>query len=80
MLTHHAAAAAGDGGRHHLPFRHRRDPGGPGPGDGGGRGKDVRLGGGVATIRQYLQAGLIDEMHLALAPVLLGAGRTCGQG
>jgi dihydrofolate reductase len=37
-------------------------------------GKDVRLGGGVATIRQYLRAGLIDEMHLAISPVLLGAG------
>jgi dihydrofolate reductase len=37
-------------------------------------GKDVRLGGGVATIRQYLAAGLIDEMHLAIAPALLGAG------
>src|SRR2546423_1644900 len=38
------------------------------------QGKDVRLGGGVATIRQYLQAGLVEEMHLALAPTLLGAG------
>jgi dihydrofolate reductase len=37
-------------------------------------GKDVRLGGGVSTIRQYLQAGLVDEMHLAISPVLLGAG------
>jgi dihydrofolate reductase len=37
-------------------------------------GKDIRLGGGVATIRQYLRAGLIDEMHLAIAPVLLGSG------
>jgi dihydrofolate reductase len=36
--------------------------------------KDVRIGGGVSTIRQYLQAGLIDELHLALAPVLLGQG------
>jgi dihydrofolate reductase len=36
--------------------------------------RDVRLGGGVATIRQYLQAGLIDELHLAIRPVLLGAG------
>jgi dihydrofolate reductase len=36
--------------------------------------KDVRIGGGVATIRQYLQAGLIDELHLAMMPVLLGAG------
>ena len=37
-------------------------------------GRDVRLGGGVATIRQYLSAGLIDELHLAIAPVLLGTG------
>jgi len=37
-------------------------------------GKDVRLGGGVATIREYLRAGLVDEMHLAYAPVLLGSG------
>jgi dihydrofolate reductase len=37
-------------------------------------GKDVRLGGGVATIRQYLRAMLIDEMHLAISPVLLGSG------
>src|ERR1700726_4188818 len=37
-------------------------------------GKDVRLGGGVATIRQYLRAALIDEMHLARSPVLLGSG------
>jgi dihydrofolate reductase len=36
--------------------------------------KEVRIGGGVATIRQYLQAGLVDELHLALSPVLLGAG------
>jgi dihydrofolate reductase len=37
-------------------------------------GKDVRIGGGVATIRQYLQAGLVDEMHLALSAALLGSG------
>jgi dihydrofolate reductase len=37
-------------------------------------GRDVRLGGGVATIRQFLRAGLIDELHLAIRPVLLGAG------
>jgi dihydrofolate reductase len=36
--------------------------------------QDIRLGGGVATIRQYLSAGLIDEMHLAISPVLLGSG------
>jgi dihydrofolate reductase len=38
------------------------------------QGKDVRIGGGVSTIRQYLTAGQIDEMHLAMSPVLLGEG------
>jgi len=38
------------------------------------KGKDVRIGGGASTVRQYLQAGLVDEMHLAASPVLLGAG------
>ena len=37
-------------------------------------GRDIRLGGGVATIRQYLEAQLIDEMHFAISPTLLGAG------
>ncbi len=37
-------------------------------------GKDIRIGGGVSTIRQYLEARLIDEMHLASAPRLLGSG------
>jgi dihydrofolate reductase len=37
-------------------------------------GGDVRIGGGVATIQQYLRAGLIDELHLAIVPVLLGRG------
>ena len=36
--------------------------------------RDVRLGGGVATLRAYLQAGLVDEMHLAISPVVLGRG------
>jgi len=38
--------------------------------------RDVRIGGGVATIRQYLQPGLIDELHLAIRPVLLGSGES----
>jgi dihydrofolate reductase len=37
-------------------------------------GKDIRLGGGVDTVRQFLRAGLVDELHLAIAPVLLGRG------
>ena len=36
--------------------------------------KDIRVGGGVETIRQYLRARLIDEMHLAISPVILGSG------
>jgi len=39
-------------------------------------GRDVRIGGGANTVRQYLQAGLVDEMHLALSPTLLGQGET----
>jgi dihydrofolate reductase len=38
------------------------------------RGKDIVLSGGVHTIRQYLQARLIDELHFAIAPILLGSG------
>lgn len=37
-------------------------------------GRDIRLGGGAATIREYLRAGEVDEMHLAIAPVVLGSG------
>ena len=37
-------------------------------------GKDVRLGGGAATVRQYLRARLVDELHVTIAPILLGAG------
>jgi dihydrofolate reductase len=40
------------------------------------QGHDVRIGGGAATIRQYLKAGLVDQMHLAVAPVLLGSGES----
>ena len=39
-------------------------------------GRDVRLGGGAATIRQYLRARLVDEMHVAIAPTLLGSGES----
>jgi dihydrofolate reductase len=43
-------------------------------------GKDVRLGGGVATMRQYLRAQLIDEMHLVVSPTLLGSGERLFEG
>jgi len=44
------------------------------------KGKDIRVGGGVATIREYLKAGLIDDMHLAISPLLLGSGEHLLQG
>ena len=36
--------------------------------------RDVKIGGGVETVRQYLRAGVIDELHFALSPVVLGEG------
>jgi len=43
-------------------------------------GKDVRLSGGVNTVRQYLLAGLVDELHIAISPVLLGSGENLFSG
>src|SRR5580698_8769033 len=42
--------------------------------------RDIKIGGGVSTVRQYLQAGLIDELHFALSPVLLGRGEAMFEG
>jgi dihydrofolate reductase len=74
VLTHHPHASiemAGGttfhfvtGGIHEALRRAREAAGG----------KDIRVGGGASTIRQYLQAGSIDELHLAIAPILLGRG------
>lgn len=76
VLTHHARPAlkmAGGttfhfvtGGIHEALERAKEAAGG----------KDVRIGGGAATIRQYLEAGLIDRLHLAFTPVLLGRGES----
>lgn len=74
VLTHHARAPITmEGGTTfhfvtdgiHAALKHAKEA---------ARGKDIRLGGGAATIRQYLIAGLIDELHLAISPVLLGRG------
>ena len=43
-------------------------------------GRDVRIGGGASTIQQYLREGLIDELHIAIAPVLLGRGERLFEG
>ena len=42
--------------------------------------RDIRIGGGVATIRQFIEAGLVDEMHLAFSSALLGSGEAVFQG
>ncbi len=44
------------------------------------KGRDVRIGGGPQTIRQYLRAGLIDELHIAISPMLLGRGEPLYEG
>jgi len=74
VLTHHARPSIrmrGDttfhfitGGMHEALERARE----------AAAGMDVRIGGGPNVIQQYLRAGLIDEMHVAIAPVLLGSG------
>jgi len=42
--------------------------------------QDVKIGGGVSTVRQYLRAGLVDELHFAVAPVVLGRGEAMFEG
>jgi dihydrofolate reductase len=43
-------------------------------------GKEIRLGGGIATIQAYLRTGLVDALHIAIAPILLGSGENLFQG
>lgn len=74
VLTHHPRAplemAGGTtfhfvtGGIHEALERAREAAGG----------RDIRLGGGAATVREYLRAGLVDDLHLALRPLLMGRG------
>ena len=76
VLTHHARppiTMAGGTTFHfvtdgiHAALRRAREAAG---------GRDVRVGGGAATIRQYLREGLIDELHFTIAPILLGSGES----
>ena len=74
ILTHHARAPIEMDGGTTVLLRHRRHSGRAERARSAAKGKDVRLGGGVSAIRQYLQAQLIDEMHVAISPVMLGNG------
>ncbi len=74
VLTHHARAPFRMQGGTEFRFVTEGIEAALGQARNAAGGRDVRVGGGVSTIRQYLRAGLIDELHLAIAPVLLGAG------
>ena len=74
VLTHHARAPVEMAGGTTFYFVNEGIEAALQRARGAAAGHDVRLGGGVATVRQYLRAGLVDEMHLAIAPVLLGSG------
>lgn len=74
VLTHHPRATAIMSGGTEFHFvtggiRDALDQARAAAGD-----RDIQIGGGVSTVRQYLEARLIDEMHIAIAPILLGSG------
>jgi dihydrofolate reductase len=74
VLTHHARAPIGMKGGTTFHFVTDGIESALARAKAAATGRDVRLGGGVATVREYLKARLVDEMHLAVRPVLLGAG------
>ncbi len=74
VLTHHARAPLRMKGGTEFRFVTDGIESALGQAKAAAGGKDVRLGGGVATIRQYLRASLVDELRLAVSPVLLGSG------
>jgi dihydrofolate reductase len=75
-----AADMRTDGRWKHLPLCDGRIRGGTGAAKKAAGSKDVKIGGGVATVRQYLGAGLIDSLHIVSAPVLLGQGESLFDG
>ncbi len=74
VLTHHARPPLGMAGGTEFRFVTEGIHAALNQARAAAGGRDVRVGGGFATVRQYLQAGLIDELHLAIRPVLLGSG------
>jgi len=74
VLTHHARAPLAMAGGTEFRFVTQGIHAALGEARAAAAGRDVRVGGGVATIREYLRERLIDELHLVVRPVLLGAG------
>ena len=73
VLTHHLRPSL-LAVRHHVPLHRRRPAEALRQAKEAADGKDVRLGGGVATVREFLDADLVDTLHVAVAPVELGRG------
>ena len=80
VLTHHARAPLAMAGGTEFRFVTQGIHAALGEARAAAGGRDVRIGGGVATIRQYLRERLIDELHLVVRPMLLGAGEPLFQG
>jgi dihydrofolate reductase len=76
VLTHHARAPLAMAGGTEFRFVTQGIHAALGEARAAAAGRDVRVGGGVATIREYLRERLIDELHLVVRPVLLGAGES----
>jgi len=72
ILTHHARPPVEMEGKTTFNFRNRRIHEALDRARDAANGKDVRIGGGANTIRQYLRAGLVDELHIAIAPDSVG--------
>ena len=80
VLTHHARAPLSMNGGTEFRFVTGGIHAALNEAQAAAAGRDVRLGGGVATVRQYLRERLVDDMHLAVRPVLLGSGEHLLQG
>jgi len=74
VLTHHARASITMAGETSFHFITEGIQAALQRASAAANGKDIRIGGGVATIQEFLHAGLIDYVHLAISPVLLGSG------
>ena len=74
ILTHHARAPIVMQGGTIFHFVPAGSEAAPTPAGGAAGDLDVKIGGGVSTVRQYLLAGAIDELHLAVSPIVLGRG------